>query len=69
MSSILAQRRQKLLAMKALRSTPHVPVYTRETCPGCGQTFSETKRPPQYGTVICPNCGALVRLNVPGQRL
>lgn len=39
------------------------------TCPGCGQAFSETKRPPQYGTVICPNCGALVRLNTPSQRL
>lgn len=39
------------------------------TCPGCGKTFSETKQPPQYGTVICPNCGALVRLNTPGQRL
>ena len=55
MSSILAQRRQKLLAMKALRSTPHVPVYTRETCPGCGQMVE--RRELSTHQYVCPLCG------------
>ena len=55
MSSILAQRRQKLLAMKALRSTPHVPVYTRETCPGCGQMVE--RRELSNHQYVCPLCG------------
>ncbi|WP_293008296.1 MULTISPECIES: acetyl-CoA carboxylase, carboxyltransferase subunit beta [unclassified Oscillibacter] len=55
MTSIFAQRRQKLLAMKAFRDgQTHAP--TAETaCPGCGQTMgagalSQT----QY---VCPHCG------------
>ena len=55
MSSILAQRRQKLLAMKALRSTPHVPVYSRETCPGCGQMVE--RRELSNHQYVCPLCG------------
>lgn len=55
MSRILAQRRQKLLAMKALRSSPHVPVHTREICPGCGQTVE--RRALAEHRYVCPLCG------------
>ena len=55
MSSILAQRRQKLLAMKALRSGPHVPVYAQEDCPGCGQPVE--RRALSGHRFVCPLCG------------
>ena len=55
MSSILAQRRQKLLAMKALRSGPHVPVYAREDCPGCGRPVE--RRALSGHRFVCPLCG------------
>ena len=55
MSSILAQRRQKLLAMKALRSSPHVPVHARQDCPGCGQPVE--RRELASHRYVCPLCG------------
>ena len=55
MSSILAQRRQKLLAMKALRSSPHVPVHTEERCPSCAKPV--TRRELANHRYVCPLCG------------
>ena len=55
MSGILAQRRQKLLAMKALRSSPHVPVHTQEVCPGCSQPVA--RRELANHQYVCPLCG------------
>ena len=55
MSSILAQRRQKLLAMKALRSSPYVPVHTQEVCPGCSKPV--TRRELSNHRYVCPLCG------------
>lgn len=55
MSSILAQRRQKLLAMKALRFSPYVPVHTQEVCPGCSKPV--TRRELSNHRYVCPLCG------------
>ena len=55
MSNILAQRRQKLLAMKALRSSPHVPVHAQEVCPGCAKPVS--RRELANHRYVCPLCG------------
>ncbi len=55
MSTILAQRRQKLLAMKALRASPHVPVHTQEICPGCSKPV--TRRELSNHRYVCPLCG------------
>ena len=37
MSSVFAQRRQKLLALKALRGSSPAPAHTEETCHACGR--------------------------------
>ncbi len=55
MSSILAQRRQKLLAMKALRFSPYVPVHTQEVCPGCSKPVA--RRELSNHRYVCPLCG------------
>ena len=55
MTSIFAQRRQKLLAMKAFRDgrTHTAPAGT--ACPGCGQTVGAgALAQTQY---VCPHCG------------
>ena len=55
MTSIFAQRRQKLLAMKAFRDgrTHAVPAGT--ACPGCGETIGGGALvQAQY---VCPHCG------------
>lgn len=55
MTSIFAQRRQKLLAMKAFRDgrTHTAPAGT--ACPGCGQTVGAgALAQAQY---VCPQCG------------
>ena len=55
MTSIFAQRRQKLLAMKAFRDgrTHVAPAGT--ACPGCGQTVGAgALAQSQY---VCPHCG------------
>lgn len=55
MTSIFAQRRQKLLAMKAFRDgrTHTAPAGT--ACPGCGQTVGAgALAQAQY---VCPHCG------------
>ena len=36
MSSVFAQRRQKLLSLKALRGSSPAPAHTEEACPACG---------------------------------
>ena len=55
MSTILAQRRQKLLAMKALRSTPPAPAHARELCPGCSKPVE--RRTLSSHRYVCPLCG------------
>ena len=37
MSSVFAQRRQKLLSLKALRGSSPAPAHTEEACPACGK--------------------------------
>ena len=55
MSNILAQRRQKLLALKALRSSPAVPAYQEVPCPACGGLVA--KRDLSANLHVCPLCG------------
>lgn len=55
MTSIFAQRRQKLLAMKAFRDGRTHVVPAETACPGCGQTVSAGALvQAQY---VCPLCG------------
>ena len=53
MSGILARRRQKLLALKALRTAP-APAET-ETCPACGAGLP--RREWVRSLSVCPRCG------------
>ena len=53
--NILAQRRQKLLALKALRSAPVVPAHTEEPCPRCGKPVA--RRDLSEHRYVCPLCG------------
>ncbi|MEA4993518.1 MAG: acetyl-CoA carboxylase, carboxyltransferase subunit beta [Oscillibacter sp.] len=55
MTSIFAQRRQKLLAMKAFRDgRTHAPT-AGTVCPGCGESVGAgTLAQTQY---VCPHCG------------
>ena len=55
MSSIFAQRRQKLLALKALRGTPTASPHAVERCPSCQGEF--TRRELVAGRYVCPLCG------------
>lgn len=55
MTSIFAQRRQKLLAMKAFRDGRTHVAPTGTACPGCGQTVGAAAlAQAQY---VCPYCG------------
>ena len=53
--NLLAQRRQKLLALKALRSAPAVPAHTEEPCPRCGKPVA--RRDLSDHRYVCPLCG------------
>ena len=55
MSNVFAQRRQKLLSLKALRGNSPVPAHTEETCPACGGTFR--RRDLVMARYVCPLCG------------
>ena len=55
MSNVFAQRRQKLLSLKALRGTSPAPAHTEETCPACGGTVK--RRELVAGPYVCPLCG------------
>ena len=55
MSNVFAQRRQKLLALKALRGTSPTPAHTEETCPACGGTVR--RRDLAAARYVCPLCG------------
>ena len=55
MSNVFAQRRQKLLSLKALRGSSPAPAHTEETCPACGGTVS--RRDLVAGRYVCPLCG------------
>ena len=55
MSNVFAQRRQKLLSLKALRGSSPAPAHTEETCPSCGGTVS--RRDLVAGRYVCPLCG------------
>ncbi|MBM6924632.1 acetyl-CoA carboxylase, carboxyltransferase subunit beta [Pseudoflavonifractor phocaeensis] len=55
MSNVFAQRRQKLLSMKALRGSSPAPAHTEETCPQCGGTFR--RRDLVMARYVCPLCG------------
>ena len=55
MSSVFAQRRQKLLALKALRGTSPAPAHTEETCPACGRAVP--RRELAANRYVCPLCG------------
>lgn len=55
MTSIFAQRRQKLLAMKAFRDGRTHAAAAGTVCPGCGQAVSAgALAQAQY---VCPHCG------------
>ena len=53
--NILAQRRQKLLALKALRSSSVVPSHKEEACPSCGKLVA--RRDLSDHRYVCPLCG------------
>ena len=55
MSNVFAQRRQKLLSLKALRGASPAPAHTEETCPACGGTVK--RRDLVAGRYVCPLCG------------
>ena len=55
MSNVFAQRRQKLLSLKALRGTSPAPAHTEETCPACGGTIK--RRDLVMARYVCPLCG------------
>ena len=55
MSNVFAQRRQKLLSLKALRGASPAPAHTEETCPACGGTVR--RRDLVAGRYVCPLCG------------
>ena len=55
MSSVFAQRRQKLLSLKALRGSSPAPAHTEETCPACGGAFR--RRDLVMNRYVCPLCG------------
>ena len=55
MSNVFAQRRQKLLSLKALRGTSPAPAHTEETCPACSGTVK--RRDLVAGRYVCPLCG------------
>ena len=55
MNNILAQRRQKLLALKALRSAPAIPPHSEEPCPRCGKPVA--RRDLSDHRYVCPLCG------------
>ena len=55
MSNVFAQRRQKLLSLKALRGTSPAPAHTEETCPACGGVVR--RRDLVIARYVCPLCG------------
>ena len=55
MSSVFAQRRQKLLALKALRGSSPAPAHAEETCPACGR--AAPRRELAANRYVCPLCG------------
>ena len=55
MSSVFAQRRQKLLSLKALRGSSPAPAHTEETCPACGRAVP--RRELVANRYVCPLCG------------
>ena len=55
MSSVFAQRRQKLLSLKALRGSSPAPAHTGETCPACGKVAP--RRELVANRYVCPLCG------------
>ena len=55
MSSVFAQRRQKLLSLKALRGSSPAPAHTEETCPACSK--AAPRRELVANRYVCPLCG------------
>ena len=55
MSNVFAQRRQKLLSLKALRGSSPAPAHTEEACPSCGGTVR--RRALVAARYVCPLCG------------
>ena len=55
MSSVFAQRRQKLLSLKALRGSSPAPAQTEETCPACSKAVP--RRELVANRYVCPLCG------------
>ena len=55
MSSVFAQRRQKLLSLKALRGSSPAPAHTEEACPACGKAVP--RRELVGHCYVCPLCG------------
>ena len=55
MNSVFAQRRQKLLSLKALRGSSPAPVHAQEVCPACGGSVA--RRDLAAGRYVCPLCG------------
>ena len=55
MSNVFAQRRQKLLSLKALRGSSPAPANTEETCPACSRPVP--RRELVANRYVCPLCG------------
>ena len=53
MSSVFAQRRQKLLSLKALRGSSPAPAHTEEACPACGKAVPRREL---VGTAMSAPC-------------
>ena len=54
MSSVFAQRRQKLLSLKALRGSSPAPAHTEEACPACGKAVPRRELVGQADR-LCPH--------------
>ena len=55
MNSVFAQRRQKLLSLKALRGSSPTPAHTEQACPACGKSVA--RRDLVGNRYVCPLCG------------
>ena len=55
MNNVFAQRRQKLLSLKALRGSSPAPAHTEETCPSCSKAVP--RRELVANRYVCPLCG------------
>ncbi len=55
MAGILAERRNRLLALKKMREQGHAPEVQEQACPACGRALND--RDLEENQRVCPYCG------------